>query len=110
MTDLTKEQIDKIISMNQSLLYIMGVTTSVLMDIEKYFPEEKKESICWVLEAINNIVYLNKRLPTFPNNVCKVKDSFDCNNGRHDWDRGKIIFSNVKECSNCGFEGGVFRE
>jgi hypothetical protein len=110
MTDLTKEQIDKIISMNQRLLYVMGVATSVLMDIEKYFPVEKKEGICWVLEAMNNLVYLNKSPPNLPHNVSKAKDAFDCSKGLHKWDPGKRIFSNIKLCNKCGFEGGSFSE
>jgi hypothetical protein len=66
MNDFTKEEIKRINHLNERLLLVMGVATSVIMELGKYVPVEKKDGIYWVIEAIENLVYLDKPLPPFP--------------------------------------------
>ena len=52
--------------MNQRLLLVMGYATSVILELGRYVPEERKQGVYWVIEAIENIVYLDKPLPPMP--------------------------------------------
>ncbi len=63
---MNEYNIDKLIQMNQRLLLVMGYATSVILELGKHMPEEKKQGIYWVIEAIENIVYLDKPLPPMP--------------------------------------------
>lgn len=63
---MNEENVDKLIQMNQRLLLVMGYTTSVLIELGKLLPEEKKQEIYWIIESIENIVYLDKPLPPMP--------------------------------------------
>ena len=63
---MTDDNVDKLIQMNQRLLLVMGYATSVLLELGKFMPEEKKDGIYWVIESIENIVYLDKPLPPMP--------------------------------------------
>jgi hypothetical protein len=64
--NMTNDNIDKLIQMNQRLLLVMGYATSVILELGKFVPEEKKQGVYWVIEAIENIVYLDKPLPPMP--------------------------------------------
>lgn len=63
---MTDDNIERLIQMNQRLLLVMGYATSVILELGKYVPEEKKHGVYWVVEAIENIVYLDKPLPPMP--------------------------------------------
>lgn len=63
---MTDDNVEKLIQMNQRLLLVMGYATSVILELGKCVPEEKKEGIYWVIEAIENIFYLDKPLPPMP--------------------------------------------
>lgn len=63
---MDENNIDKLIQMNQRLLLVMGYATSVILELGKHIPEEKKDGVYWVIEAIENIVYLDKPLPPIP--------------------------------------------
>jgi hypothetical protein len=63
---MTDEEIKRIINMNQRILLVMGVITSVILEVGKYVPEEKKEGIYWIIDAVENLVYLDKPLPPLP--------------------------------------------
>ena len=60
------DNVDKLIQMNQRLLLVMGYATSVILELGKHVPEESKLGVYWVIEAIENIVYLDKPLPPMP--------------------------------------------
>jgi hypothetical protein len=63
---MNDDNVDKLIQMNQRLLLVMGYATSVILELGKYVPEENKQGVYWVIEAIENIVYLDKPLPPMP--------------------------------------------
>jgi len=63
---MTDEEIKRITHLNERLLLVMGFATSVIMELGRYVPEEKKEGVYWVIEAIENLVYLDKPLPPMP--------------------------------------------
>ncbi len=63
---MTEANIDKIMLMNQRLLLVMGYATSVILDLHHHIPIEKKEGCYWVVDAMENIVYLDKPLPPMP--------------------------------------------
>jgi hypothetical protein len=63
---MTNDEIERINTMNNRLLLLMGCATSIIMELGKYVPEEKKDNIYWIIEAIENTVYLGKSLPPFP--------------------------------------------
>lgn len=63
---MTDEEIKRITHLNERLLLVMGFATSVIMELGRYVPEEKKEGVYWVIESIENLVYLDKPLPPFP--------------------------------------------
>jgi hypothetical protein len=63
MTEFTT---NRLIEVNSRLLFIMGYATSILLEMEQFIPVENKKALSWVIEAIENIVYLNKPLPPMP--------------------------------------------
>ena len=63
---MNEDNVDKIIQMNQRLLLVMGYATSVILELGKYVSDEKKQGLYWVIEAVENIVYLDKPLPPMP--------------------------------------------
>lgn len=63
---MNDENLEKLIQMNQRLLLVMGYATSVLLELIKDAPESEKLGAYWVIESIENIVYLDKPLPPMP--------------------------------------------
>jgi hypothetical protein len=63
---MTEDNIDKLIQMNQRLSLVIGYATSVIIELGKHMPEEKKQGMYWVIEAVENIIYLDKPLPPMP--------------------------------------------
>lgn len=63
---MSDEDIKRITHLNERLLLVMGFATSVIMELGRYVPEDKKEGVYWVIEAIENLVYLDKPLPPMP--------------------------------------------
>lgn len=63
---MNDENIKHLLDMNARLLLVMGYATSVLLELGKHIPEEKKQGLYWVIESIENIVYLDKPLPPMP--------------------------------------------
>lgn len=60
------EQIKRITHLNERLLLVMGFATSVILELGSYVPEQRKQGIYWVIEAVENLVYLDKPLPPLP--------------------------------------------
>lgn len=68
---MNEDKIDTIhdmIHMNRRLLFVMGYTTSAILAVQKYIPLDKQPSINWIIQAMENIVYLDKPLPPMPDN------------------------------------------
>lgn len=63
---MNDENIKHLLDMNARLLLVMGYATSVLLELGQHIPEEKKQGLYWVIESIENIVYLDKPLPPMP--------------------------------------------
>ncbi len=63
---MIEDNIDKLIQINYRLLLVMGYAASVILELGKHVPEQNKEGINWVIEAIENIVYLDKPLLPMP--------------------------------------------
>lgn len=63
---MTDDNINRLIQMNARLLLVMGYATSVILEISNRIPEDKKQGVYWVIEAMENIVYLDKPLPPMP--------------------------------------------
>ena len=68
---MTTDNIEKLIQKNQKLLFILGVATSVILEIYNQIPECEKDKIKWLNEAIEDVVYNNKPLPTLPERISK---------------------------------------
>jgi hypothetical protein len=58
--------INKLIDMNSRLLLVLGYGTAVMLELGKFLPEEKKEGLYWFVQAMENLVYLDKPLPPMP--------------------------------------------
>ena len=63
---MTDEDIDKLVKINQRLLLVMGYGTSVMMELGKHLPHDKKDGVNWYFKAVQNIVYLDQPLPPMP--------------------------------------------
>jgi len=63
---MTEDNVDRIIEANHRMMFVMRYAYTVLLELGKFVPEENKQGIYWVIEAIENIVYLNKPLPPLP--------------------------------------------
>jgi len=66
---MKEKEIQEIIDMNYRALTLLGYATSLIMDyretcVLRHTDEKKKCD--WFLEALNNVVYLNKPLPEMP--------------------------------------------
>jgi len=65
---MDSEEIKRLVHMNERLLLVMGFVTSVIFNTKHLVPEEKRHGMNWFLEAMENIVYLDKPLPPMPDN------------------------------------------
>lgn len=54
---------DKLTQMNNRLLLLLGYTASLLMELAHKLPEDDKHTLTKVIEAIDNVVYLDKPFP-----------------------------------------------
>lgn len=62
---MTDEEIHKLVQMNQTLLFILGYATSFASELKLKTVEDKKK-YRWLMDAIDNVVYLDKPLPPRP--------------------------------------------
>lgn len=62
---MTDEDIKRLVHMNERLLLAMGFVTSIIFNTKHFVPEEKRHGMNWFLEAMENLVYLDKPLPPF---------------------------------------------
>ncbi len=58
--------VDALINMNSRLLLVLGYGTAVMIELGKYLPENKKDGLYWFIQAMENLVYLDKPLPPMP--------------------------------------------
>lgn len=65
---MTKElDIQALIDTNYRVLTLLGIATSFIMDLKKLEAYHDQSEKCdWFIQAIENVVYLNKPLPKMP--------------------------------------------
>lgn len=63
---MTNEEIEKIIKINQQLLLVLGFGTSIILDKRNSSYRESDDKVSWFIQAVENIVYLDKPLPPIP--------------------------------------------
>lgn len=67
VTKLTKDEITKLLNLrpNFQMLFILGVVSNFLSRLKKLenLPVNATKEINWVLQAIENVVYLDKPIP-----------------------------------------------
>lgn len=56
-----------IVNMNYRALTLLGMGTAIMMELRDKVPEADREAANWFLQAINDVVYLNKPIPERPN-------------------------------------------
>lgn len=59
---MSDEKTEKITEINESLLFILGVATYLIIELGDFAPEESKAKIKWLLSAIDTVVYKEKPL------------------------------------------------
>lgn len=59
-------EIQDVINMNYRVLTLLGIATSLIADCRNDSPNNKKYKFDWFMDAINDVVYLNKPLPPLP--------------------------------------------
>lgn len=70
---MKEADIEKLVQMNQRLLLVLGYGTAVMGELMREVgmrldptEEYKSEGYGWFLQAIENLVYLDKPLPPMP--------------------------------------------
>lgn len=68
---MDKEQIERLIHMNQRQSLLIGYATSLMYEMRKELDESRGEDIenekyKWFRQAIENLFYLNKPFPPMP--------------------------------------------
>jgi len=63
---MTEEQIEKLRQKNAELLFILGYASSAILALMGQLPEDKKNGIFWIIQAIENVVYQDKPMPPLP--------------------------------------------
>ncbi len=63
---MTNEQIEKLLNKNSELLFILGYASSSILALSRNLPEEKRNDLLWIIQAIENVVYQDKPMPAFP--------------------------------------------
>lgn len=66
MTNLTQEQIDYVLDKQQKLLTILGVVSTIFIEMGGRVPQEQRPGVRWIMESLENVIYQNKPLPPFP--------------------------------------------
>lgn len=62
---MKKSEIDKITDLNTRLLLVLGYAMGFVMNVPLPTPESKKK-YDWLCKAVENLVYLDKPLPSMP--------------------------------------------
>lgn len=60
---MKEQDVKHLIDMNSRLLLVLGYGTAVMLELGKYLPEENKSGLYWFIQAMENLVYLDKPLP-----------------------------------------------
>lgn len=63
---MTNEQIEKLLNKNAELLFILGYASSAILALSSNLPEEKRNGVLWIIQAIENVVYQDKPMPPLP--------------------------------------------
>jgi len=62
----SKKTIDNLFKINSDICFILGCSQSLLDEFSKTFTEDQKKSYEWIIQAIENVIYLDKSLPKMP--------------------------------------------
>ncbi len=62
---MTDDEIEKLVYTNQRLLLIIGYAMGFIMNTPRNSKKDEKK-YQWLVNAIDNLVYLDKPLPTMP--------------------------------------------
>ena len=60
---MTNEEIEKIIKINHQLLMVLGFGLSIILEIRRDSYRECDDKMSWFIQAVENIIYLDKPLP-----------------------------------------------
>jgi len=60
---LESKTIDNLFKINSDICFILGCSQSLLDQFSKKFTEDQKKTYDWIIQAIENVIYLDKRLP-----------------------------------------------
>jgi len=66
MNNLTQEQIDYVVDKQRKLLTILGVVSTVFLEMGGQVPNQQRQAVTWIMHALNNVIYEDKDLPPFP--------------------------------------------
>lgn len=58
--------INDIVNMNYRVLTLLGMVTSLLIDCKNGRPRCDHYKFDWFLQALNDVVYMNKPIPPLP--------------------------------------------
>ena len=63
---MTKKEIEELLIKTQRMAHILGVCTVALDKYISVWPEKDKDIYYWIMQSIENAIYLDKPLPPFP--------------------------------------------
>lgn len=65
---MKSKSVDEVINANYRAFTLLGIATSIMFDVKKKLPASEHDQLDWFLNAINDVVYLNKpiSLDTMP--------------------------------------------
>ena len=66
MNNLTQEQIDYVMDKQKKLLTILGVVSTVFLEMGGQVPNQQRPAVTWIMNALNNVIYEDKELPPLP--------------------------------------------
>lgn len=63
---MTDEEIEKLTRINFRLSLMLGYCCAFIYEYSKNLSESEKEKYDWLMESIENVLYLDKPLPRMP--------------------------------------------
>lgn len=67
--DTSISTIQELVNFNARVLTLMGIMTSIMIDVSDKLPRSEKFKFDWIMDAINAVVYENKPIPPIPERV-----------------------------------------
>jgi len=63
---MTKEEIEKLVQMNQVMAYVLGVAAVIISGCQKFLSEDQKKHYDWLMTSLDCIFYADKPIPPMP--------------------------------------------